>query len=60
MWQKRCDMTDDPLMFTINLALRSNSPTSRLINQYVMTDVGDVTDDVSLNLRNSDSSRRQT
>ena len=63
VWQERSNMVDDPLMFAINLALSSNSPTARLIQQCVTTEVGDVTyvhDDITSSLRNSDSSRRKT
>lgn len=60
MWQEKSDMVDDPLIFAINLAIDSNSPTSRLIRRCVMTDAEEVHDDVTPSLRNRDSSRRKT
>lgn len=53
-------MVNDRLLFAINLPLNSNRPTSKCIRQRVTTNVGDVHDDDTPSLRNSDSSRRKT
>lgn len=35
MWQERCGMQDDPLVFAIKVASESNTPTGKLINEII-------------------------
>ena len=63
IWAERSSMNDDPLTFTIRLALDSNTPNSRLISQYMTSDVRDYEKDrqeLVHNIMGSNSSRRKT
>ena len=63
MWQERSGNEDDPLLFVMNLASRSNTVTGRLVREYMNNDPKDrssVMESVRDNIIRSDSSRRVT
>ena len=56
-------MNDDPLVLSMNLVIASNTATSRLIQQYISSDMRDMEDnrqELVASIVNSDSSKRKT
>ena len=63
MWQERCEYTDDPLVFVINVVRNSNTVTGRLITDYISNDVVDISQamqSVITSISESASSRKVT
>ena len=63
MWLERQEMNDDPLVFIINLTVASNTVASRLVQQYISSDVRNIEEDrqeLITDIVSSDSSRRKT
>lgn len=63
IWTERQGYIDDPLMHVINTVIATNTPTSRMVNEYISTDVKDLSEAkqaVIANIEESNSSRRLT